>query len=325
MNIKKRIDYRQVSLIGAIILLLICAAIFTPSLFQLDMMVQTLRNYSVTGILVLGMIAVILTGCIDLSIGSVLSFSGMVVSVMMSTDPTTPIFLLVLLSIFIGLCCGLVNGFLVGKVRIQPIIATLATMNIFRGCTYLASGGRWVTSSQYTKEFSNLASGQFGVYSITWIFIVLVIIAAVFLTQTQPGRRLYAVGSNEASAQIAGINSSRVKLLAYTIMGGLAGLCGILYSANYRAFAPNIGVGIEMDVIAICVLGGVSITGGSGNFKNVVIAFIMMTLVNAFLSMLPSMSLWTNALQGAIILVAVIVNIVTERIGNTHTLHRRVL
>lgn len=325
MNIKKMIDYRQVGLLGAIAVLLIFASFLTPTLFQIETMHQILRNYSITGILVLGMTMVILTGGIDLSIGSILAVSGMVTSLIMANNPDVPVLFLMLLAIGMGVCCGFLNGFLVGKLHIQPIIATLATMNIFRGCAYLASGGKWVTSSQYTEQFSHLASGKFGIFSIIWFLLILAVITSVFLSYTRSGRRLYAVGSNEASAKVVGIKVANVKIMVYMLMGGLAGLAGILYSANYRSFASNIGIGIEMDVIAICVLGGVSITGGRGSFKCVVTAFIMMTLVSAFLSMLPGMSLWTNALQGIIIIIAVVVNILTERFAERHALRNRVL
>ncbi len=325
MKIKKLIDNRQIGLLGAIAVLLILAVFLTPSLFQLGTIHLTIRNYSVVGILVLGMMAVILTGGIDLSIGAELSLSGMITSLIMVNHPEIPVIWLVLFAIAIGLFCGFVNGFLVGMLRIQPIVATLATMNIYRGLTYLSSGGKWVTSSQYTDAFANLAGAQIGLYSIVWFLLVLSVLMSVFLSYTKYGRRLYAVGSNETSSRIAGIKTSKIKILAYMIMGGLAGLTGILYSANYKSFAPNIGIGIEMDVIAICVLGGVSITGGHGSFKCVVTAFIMMTLVSAFLSMLPGMSLWTNALQGSIVIIAVIVNILTQQIAEKHVLHSRVI
>ncbi len=323
MKIKKLIDNRQIGLLGAIAVLLILAVFLTPSLFQLGTIHLTIRNYSVVGILVLGMMAVILTGGIDLSIGSELALSGMLTSLLMAEHPEIPVLLLIVIGVAVGLLCGLINGVLVGKLYIQPIIATLATMNIYRGATYFVSGGKWVTSSQYTDSFAHLSGGQFGLYNIIWFLLVLSVLMSIFLAYTKYGRRLYAVGSNEKSSRIAGIKASNIKILAYVIMGGLAGLAGILYSANYKSFAPNIGIGMEMDVIAICVLGGVSITGGRGNFKSVVTAFVMMTLVSAFLSMLPGMSLWTNALQGSIIIVAVIVNLLTERIAEKHALYSR--
>ena len=325
MKLKKLIDNRQIGLLGAIGVLLILAVFLTPSLFQVGTIHLTIRNYSVIGILVLGMMAVILTGGIDLSIGSELALSGMVTSLIMVNHPEIPVIWLVLLAITIGFLCGFVNGFLVGVLRVQPIVATLATMNIYRGLTYLASGGKWVTSSQYTDAFANLAGAQIGLYSIIWFLLILSILMSIFLSHTKYGRRLYAIGSNEASSRVAGIKPARIKILAYTITGAFAGLTGILYSANYKSFAPNIGIGIEMDVIAICVLGGVSITGGRGSFKCVVTAFIMMTLVSAFLSMLPGMSLWTNALQGSIVIIAVIVNILTQQIAEKHVLHSRAI
>lgn len=304
------------------VLLLVIAAFITPGMFQIDSLHAMLRNYAIFGILAIGMMAVILTGGIDLSIGSTLALSGILAAQLMMDG--LPVIVCVAAAIVIGLLCGLVNGFMIGKLGILPLIATLATMYIYRSVAYIVSGGAWLMPNFFTADYTAVAMGQpLGLYTIIWIYIVILAIAAVFFAKVKLGRRIYAVGSNEDSAEVAGINVSNVKLAAYMIMGLLAGLCGFLYTANYSVWEPSTGSGIEMEVIAVCILGGVSIVGGVGRVGGVLLSTLMMSVMSYFLSMLPGMSVWKMAIQGAIILVAVAINIVTAKLSEANALKAR--
>jgi len=328
--IKKITGAREFGLTVAFAVLIVLALIITPDLFQVETLLSNLRNYAYVGIMVLGMMGVIITGGIDLSVGSTLALTGAITATILNNayDNKTnfPTFVLVIIGIAVGAVCGFINGVLIGKLKVQPMIATLATMYIYRGAAYIVSGGTWITASKLTDGFKNLTTGKFlGIYHIIWYLIILIAIFAVFYRYTTSGRRFYAVGTNEESAKIIGIKTDRVKILAYTVMGTLAGFCGILFVSNLAIFNASIGDGVELDVIAICVLGGVSIVGGKGTLLGAVIAFLMMTIVSAFLSMITGMSVWSDALKGLIIVVAVLVNVITAYMSEKRTLKERVI
>lgn len=159
--------------------------------------------------------------------------------------------------------------------------------------------------------------------AIVWWAIALFVAAGVFLGYFRPGRRLYAVGTNEESATVAGIDLAAVKILAYVLCGACAGLAGVLYSANYAMINSDIGTGYEMTAIAICILGGVSITGGRGRIDGIVIGTVLMSVITYLLSLLPGFSVWQSALQGAIILAALIVNLFSGKLTEKRTLKER--
>lgn len=319
---KKLTSYREFGLILAFAALLIIAAFITPDMYQPASLHQMLRNYAVYGILAVGMMAVIITGGIDLSIGSTLAFSGIVASQLMLNG--APVVVCILGGVAIGAICGLINGFLVGKLRVIPLIATLSTMYIFRGIAYIDSGGAWLMPNVFKPDFTVVAMGTpLGIYNILVIYIAVLIVFGIFFSKMKLGRRIYAVGSNEESAQVAGISIGNVKMAAYLIMGILAGLSGFLYVANYSVWEPQTGTGIEMEVIAICILGGVNIMGGSGKIGGLIISTLLMSVLSYFLSMLPGMSVWKMALQGAIIIIAVGINIVTNKLATASALKAR--
>ena len=310
--IKKITNYRNSGLLAGFAVLLIIAAILTPSMFSVNSIMNMLQNNAVYALLAIGMMLVIITGGIDLSVASTLGFAGVVCSSLMSKNPNVPAFVWVLLGLLIGALCGAFNGFIVGYLRMVPMIATLGTMYIFRGFAFLASGGKWWFPHQFTKGYLYFATGKvLGVYNILWITIILFIIAGVFLGYTSSGRRIYAIGTNKESSKVAGIKDARVTFLAFTICGALAGLAGMLYTANYAICYYGMGEGYEMIAIAICILGGVSITGGKGRIDGVVIGTLMMSVITYFISLLPGLSVWQSAIQGGIIIVAVGINIFT--------------
>jgi rhamnose transport system permease protein len=324
-GIVKRISsYREFGLLLVLIIILITAAIVTPKMFQPDALHQMLRNYTVFGILAIGMFTVMLTGGIDLSIGSSLAMAGLVSTQLMIAG--FPVFVCFLGAVGAGALCGLLNGIFIGLLKILPLIATLATMYIIRGIAYITSGGKWMMPNIYSSSYTNVALGRsFWLYNILVIYIGVLVIASVFFSHIRLGRRIYAVGSNTASALVAGISAGKIRLAAYLIMGVLVGLSGFLYTSNYAVWEPQTGSGFEMEVIAICVLGGVSIAGGVGKVSGVLIATLLMSVVSYFLSMLPGMSVWKMGLQGMLIIIAVTVNILTARISVASTLRARIL
>ena len=324
-NIFRKIaQYRNFGLLVGMIILIILGLIITPAMFTMDSIISMLRNNSIYAILAIGMMFVLLTGGIDLSVGSTLALTGVVSSLLMSTNPGIPAVIWVLVSILIGALCGFVNGFLIGKLNMVPMISTLGTMYAFRGLAFLISGGSWLFPHLFTPGYTWYAGGNFlGIYNITWIAIILFILAAIFLSITKPGRRIYAIGTSSESSKVSGINEGNVKILSYTLCGALSGLAGMLYTANHAISFYGMAEGFEMQAIAICILGGVSIVGGKGRIDGIVISTVMMAFISYFISLLPGLSVWQDAIQGGIIIIAVVINIITLKMADKRTLKEK--
>ncbi|MCI8834073.1 MAG: ABC transporter permease [Ruminococcus sp.] len=321
----KLTESRNFGLVLGLIVLLLVAAVITPSMYSLNSIISMLQNNAVYGLLAIGEMMVIITAGIDISIGATLSLVGVVCCRLMAENPGVPGVVWVLLALVLGALCGAFNGLIVGYFKMVPMIATLGTMYIFRGFSFLFSGGQWWFPHQFTEGYQAFATLRiFGVVpSILVILVVVFILAALFLGYTSRGRRIYAIGTNKESAQIAGIKEEKVTFLAMTLCGMLAGLSGMLYTANYATCSYGIGEGYEMTAIAICILGGVSITGGKGKVDGVIIGFLMMAVITYFISLLPGLSVWSDAIQGAIIIAAVALNKFTERSAEKRALKER--
>lgn len=323
-TLSKFTESRNFGLLLGLAVLLILAAVITPSMYSLNSILNMFQNNAVYGLLAIGEMMIILTGGIDISIGAILSLTGVVCTRMMAENPTVPAIVWVLLALLIGAVCGAFNGLLVGYFKMVPMIATLGTMYAFRGFSFLFSGGQWWFPHQFTEGYLAFATKKIaGISSLLWITILVFILAFIFLGYTTRGRRIYAIGTNRESSQVAGIREERVTFLAMVICGMLAGLAGMLYTANYATCSYSIGEAYEMTAIAICILGGVSISGGKGKVDGVVIGFLMMSVITYFISLLPGLSVWSDAIQGAIIIAAVALNIFTERSADKRALKER--
>ena len=322
--LEKLTNSRNFGLVVVLIVILIVAAIITPSLYQANTFIGMIKNNAVFGLLAIAEMLVIITGGIDISIGALLAFVGVVTTRLQGENPNVPSIVWVLLALLVGAACGLLNGILVGYLNIVPMIATLGTMYIFRGLAFLVSGGKWWMPHQFQESYLNWAVKKIaGLPNIIWILIICFIIFGIFLSRTAHGRRIYAIGTSRESSAVAGIKASQVILRSMILCGMLTGLAGMLYTANYATCVYTIGNGYEMTAIAICVLGGVSITGGRGSMDGVIIAFILMSFITQFISLLPGLSVWSDAIQGAIIIGAVGLNFFTIHQGEKRALKER--
>ncbi|HEY9574519.1 MAG TPA: ABC transporter permease [Lachnospiraceae bacterium] len=323
-KLSKIAENRNFGLLLGLLVLLIIAAIITPSMYSVTSITNMLQNNAVYGLLAIGEMMIILTGGIDISIGAILSLSGVVCCRLMAENPGMPSITWVILALLIGAVCGAFNGLLVGYFKMVPMIATLGTMYAFRGFSFLFSGGQWWFPHQFTQGYQDFATKKIvGIPSILWILVLMFILAGLFLGHTTRGRRIYAIGTHRESSKVAGIKEEKVVFLAMTICGMLSGLAGMLYTANYATCSYSIGDAYEMTAIAICILGGVSISGGKGKIDGVVIGFLMMSVITYFISLLPGLSVWSDAIQGAIIIAAVALNIFTERSAVRRALKER--
>ncbi|AIF66736.1 branched-chain amino acid ABC transporter permease [Terribacillus saccharophilus] len=317
-------QFRELGLFFFIVILCIGVQLRNPSFLTGENILDMATNTSILVILALGMMIVLITRGIDLSIGAVIALSGMLTAQLVAANPSVNPFLCLLIGTVIGALCGMVIGVLVAKVGLLPIIATLALMNIFRGLTFLVSDGEWVSSYQMSESFVEIATGTFlGLNHLIWIAVLFCLVFFYFLNYTRTGRQIYAVGSNPQSAAVSGIKQGRILFLVYTIMGGLSGLCGVLWVSKFASAQGDTASGYELTVIAACILGGVSIAGGSGKLAGVLLGAILLGILNNALPLLNVSPFWQNGIQGFIILLAVIVNaVVKRRVERTHLLRR---
>ncbi|MDR2160121.1 MAG: ABC transporter permease [Treponema sp.] len=283
-----------------------------------------LNNTAILGILSVGMMMVLITGGIDLSIGATMALSGMVTALTVSVRQEIPTALLVAESVLVGAAVGAVIGLLVARFSILPIIASLGMMNVVRGLTYMVSGGQWVSAYQMSAGFKNLATGSvLGINNLVFIAVIIYVIFYYWINYTRTGRRMYAVGSNPEAAEVTGLPKKRIVFLAYVLMGALAGLGGILWVAKFASAQGDTAAGYEMNVIASCVLGGVSVSGGRGKVAGLLLGVILFGILANALPLINVSPFWQQAIQGFVILAAIITNVLIKRNNDRAALRSR--
>ena len=318
--------FRELGLVLFIVILSIAVQIRNQEFLTVNNMRNLFTNTAILGILSVGMMMVLLTGGIDLSIGATIAFSGMVSAMTVKVYPGIPTVILVLESSFIGAAVGLVIGILVARFSILPIIASLGMMNVMRGMTYLVSGGAWVSAYQMPDSFKRMATNRFlGINNLIVIAIVVYVLFFYFINYTRTGRRIYAIGSNREASDIIGLPSKQIITLVYILMGFLAGLCGVLWVSKFASAQGDTAAGYEMSVIASCVLGGVSVSGGRGKVAGLVLGVILFGILANALPLINVSPFWQQAIQGFVILAAIIINVVIKRNNNRANLRQRVI
>lgn len=321
---KQRRTFRELGLVIFLIILCVLFQSLNNTFLTIQNLNDMIRNASILAILAMGMMMVIITGGIDLSLGAVVAFTGMVAALTIQYHPEVGPLVAILIGMGIGCGCGLINGVLVAKGRIIPIIATLGMMNVFRGLTYIVSNSSWVSAHQMSDDFKAIATGGLGpLNTLIIIAVVVVLLTWYFLDYTRTGRYIYAVGSNAESAIVTGIKKDRILILAYTLMGVLSGLAGVLWVSKYASAQGDTAQGYEMNVIAACVLGGVSVTGGTGKVIGVVLGVLLLGILQNALPLINVSTFWEDFIQGCIILGAVLLNVTVKRRNDMAALKRR--
>jgi len=319
-------SFREVGLLVFIVLLCVVFQLRNHNFLTISNIRDMLADTAILGILSVGMMMVILTRGIDLSIGSTIALSGMVSALTVIAFPHISPLLSLLEGMLVGLAAGALIGLLVARFNVLPIIATLGFMNIIRGVTYLVSKGEWVSAYQMSDGFKSLATGSFlGVGNLIIIAVVIFIAFYYFINHMRVGRQIYAVGSNPEAADISGIPRRRVIWLVYAIMGILAGLAGVLWVAKFASAQGDTATGYELSVIAAAVLGGVSISGGSGKVSGLILGTILLGILNNALPLIHISPFWQQAIQGFVILAAVLTNVVVKRNNQRIALRRRAI
>ena len=306
MNKKKLINqiniYRSV-----LILLVICvfATILSPSFLSVTNLFNVFKQITVAGIVGCGMTFVILTGGIDLSVGSILGLSGVLASGVLASTGNTAV--AVAVSLTVGIACGAVNGFFVSVCGIPPFISTLGMMTLLRGVILVYTKGSPIPIKSDAYKFFGKGSIA-GIPVPVIILIIVFLLAHYILTQTSYGRSVYAVGGNREAARLSGIRVKTSEFLVYTLNGLMCGMAGLILTARLGSAQSTSGTGIEMDAIAAVILGGTSLSGGVGFVLPTVVGAMIMGIIDNILTLMNVNPHATNIVKGAVILIAVLVD-----------------
>lgn len=297
----------NMGIIFVLLILCIILSIVSPVFLTTDNLISVLRQVSNNVFLALGMTLVMILGGIDLSVGAIVAASGtLTVGFIVNNGMSIPV--AILLGILIGVVLGFFNGVIIAHFKLPAFIVTLATMNIAQGIAYIYSGGR---SARITNDaYTLIGTGKlFGFLPLPVVYmVILTIIFIIILNKTRFGTNIFAIGGNREAARLSGVPSKKVEIAVYTIAGLLAALAGIVLSARMYSGQPSVGSGYEMDAIAACVLGGVSMAGGRGRISGTIFGVLIIGIVSNGLNLMGVSSFWQLLVKGLIILIAVLID-----------------
>ena len=298
-------SYSFIKSLGLVISLFVISATLSfaiPNFLTVSNLINVVRQISINGILAVGVTFVLLTGGVDLSLGSLVALTG-VVAACAAHPGQFSVVVPVTLGLLAGAACGAVNGFVITKGKVAPFIVTLGMMTVARGLALVVSGGRPV--SDLSSSFTRLGGDVVGVPIPAIILAVITLLSFLLLRNMRIGRYIYAVGGNETATRMSGINVNAVKLFAYSVCGGLAGLAGVVLAARITTGQPNAGVGYELDAIAAVVIGGTSLSGGVGGVGGTILGALLIGVINNGLDLLNVSSYYQAIVKGVIIVGAV--------------------
>ncbi len=295
-----------------LIALLIFSAVISivnPRFLSLSNILNVLRQTSINSVIAAGMTFVILTGGIDLSVGSVLAFCGALSAALVGANLN--ILVVILVPMIAGACFGAATGTIISRGRVQPFIATLVTMTIMRGATLVFTDGRPINASEglWSEAFAWFGDGYLlGIPVPVYMMILVYAVGWYTLHQTRFGRYIYALGGNEEAARLSGLAILRLKVLVYGISGFLAASAGIILTSRLSSAQPTAGAGYELDAIAAVVLGGTSLAGGSGKILGTIIGALIIGILNNALNLMNVSSYYQMIAKGTVILIAVLLD-----------------
>lgn len=287
-----------------IVLFIAIVAIFigtqSDSFFTGTNVLNITKQIAVNGIMSIGMMLAIIAKGVDLSIGSMLGLVCVVAGSFIKLG--APAWVVLLVCLVIGAACGFLNGLLIVKLKVMPIIVTLGTMNIFRGIAYVYSGGKWTTN--LPKDFLVMGNG----FAPAIILAAVVVLFIIIMKYTRFGRYVYAIGSNGDSARLAGIHVDKTKEVIFMCSGLLTGLAAMIFIGRTGAIQPSAGMGYEMDAIGAVVLGGVSFLGGKGSVVGTLLGAILMGLLMNGMTLLKISANFQGLITGIIIILALLLD-----------------
>lgn len=295
-----------------IVLIILCAIVgyLIPTFLTGKNLFNVLRQVSITGIVAVGMTFVIITGGIDISVGSTVALSSVIVALGLKQGMGIP--LSILISLIGGAIVGLINGTLIAYGRVLPFVATLGMMYVIRGFALIITKGQAIWD--LPKDFLTIGTGYWlGIPIPVIITLVIYIIGAILLKRFTFGRYVLAIGGDEESARLCGVAVKQVKLLTYMLCGILSGLAGIVLAGRLGSGQPSTGVGYELVAIAAVVIGGTSLAGGRGTVFGTFIGVLILGVVSNALNLWGVASFWQTVISGGIVLIAVLADTLRKR------------
>ncbi|TDQ80480.1 monosaccharide ABC transporter membrane protein (CUT2 family) [Dongia mobilis] len=305
--LRQMLGMREVGLIAIILLLFIVMSFASPYFLTWVNMRAMAMAFAVEGIVVVGMTILLISGGIDLSVGSVTALAMVIAGLLFLAgfDPWTAS----AISILACLAIGAAMGFFVTRIGLHHFIVSLAVMVIARGICLLGTGGRPLGLYTLPPEFKFIGQGSLGVVPVVIVIFVVVVIAFDFmLRKTTMFRKVFYTGSNEKAAAYSGIRTKKVVFLTTTLCSGLCGVAGIIYMARFGSAQPTFGMGMELNVIAAAVIGGASLSGGVGTIFGAILGAILLSVVSSSLALLDVSVYWQDIIRGSILLAAVTID-----------------
>lgn len=310
MNYQVTSVLKRYGIVIAFILVCVILAILSPVFLRWNNILNVIRQSSIIGIMAVGVTFVILTGGIDLSVGSVMAAAGMIAAGSLQNGYGTGA--AIFIGLGVGIACGLTNGLLVTVGKITPFVVTLGMMSIGRGITLIYSQGYPI--SGFSPSFRFIGGGVlFGIPFPILLFLASVLIAWFVLTQTRLGRYTYAIGGNEETVKLSGINSNRIKLIVYGISGFTSGVSALILTSRLNSAGPTAGIAYELDVIASVVIGGTSLNGGRGSVWGTLIGALLIAIINNGMNLLGISPYFQQLVKGLIIIGAVLIDRLREQ------------
>ena len=298
----------ELTTVIALIILMAVITIINSNFLTANNLLNLLLQVTSNALIAFGMTFVILTGGIDLSVGSILALSSALTAGLLGSG--MPVTLAILISLILGCILGVMNGLLISYGKLAPFIVTLATMTIFRGATLVYTNGNPITKGlSDTFLFQFLGQGYIvGIPFPVIIMFIVFIVLYVLLHKTAFGKSVYAIGGNEKAAYISGVKLNKVKIIIYSISGIMASISGLIITSRLSSAQPTAGASYEMDAIAAVVLGGTSLSGGKGRILGTLIGALIIGVLNNGLNIIGVSAFWQQVVKGVVILIAVLID-----------------
>ncbi len=302
----------NLGILAVLVIMVVSLSLLQPVFLTPNNILSVGRQMFSNICLSLGMTFVIIIGGIDLSVGAIVALSG-ITSVGLVINGGWAVAPAVIVGILLGTSCGIINGCIISWLKVPAFIVTMAMMNVARGAAQVYTGGTAIRI-QSVEAFTQLGVGRlFNVPYQIYYAVILIIIASILLNRTKFGTYVYAAGGNRLAARLSGIKTERIERITYAISGTMAGITGVILSARMYSAQPSVGDGLELDAIAACVLGGVSMSGGMGRISGTIIGAVIIGLINNGLNLMGVDSNWQLVAKGVIILLAIAIDAVKNR------------
>ncbi|MDD2960232.1 MAG: ABC transporter permease [Lachnospiraceae bacterium] len=314
---KKIRSMKEFSVLAILLALIVFISVMSPAFLTVTNLRTTAIGFSCNAIIAIAMTLALVSGGFDLAVGSVLGLSA--VSVVVMTNSGVSIWLACIAGILVGILCGAINGLLIGYLNLNAFITTLGMQQMARGIVYVLTNGGSIglQDAAGVEAFRYVGSGSIGSIPVLVIVcLVLVIIGDILVRRSGAARNVFFVGSNEKTAMLSGIDTKMVKTMVYVLTGALSGLAGVLTASRFGTATSSTGSGVEMTVISAAVIGGVSLSGGKGTVAGAVLGVVMMSVISNILVILNVSVHWQNFITGAILILAIIFDVLSNRKKN---------